>query len=439
MIKTALIIIFAILILALIGSNFEQQNLITILIGNYEIETSQSFLLFLIIVTVIISFLVIYMLVSFFFISRYRNIISKNKNYRTSLNDMVDCITLTSLGDYKGSQKYLRKIDKSLNNHPIASLLNLQSHALKNNKKEMHKHFEKLLKHQNTKHFALQGLALIAKKNNQLDKAEKYLEESYQEIPEATNTVIALIELYKQTGNWHKLLQIATDAIKRKVILRTDFGAEIAIAHLMLANELDPSKEQEKHIISAQKIAPENPEIQISYAKYLLSKKKKSTLTKYIKAVWKNCQIPELIDIYLENIKTKKLKQKFKALEQLIDINPRGEAVILKYANLSYNHNSNYVKTKNLIKLYLSNTNSENIYDMAVKFFSEFQENIEDEEFYDDLLRQNKNYNNKIGYTCNSCKAEYEKWQTSCKECQSFNSIDYDFTKPIALIKLSDD
>jgi len=249
--------------------------------------------------------------------------------------------------------------------------------------------------------------------------------------------VIALIELYKQTSNWQKLLDILNTSRKNKITHKGDHEVEKAIAHYQLSLTEPNSKIAEKHIIAAQKLLPNNPAIQISYAKYLLSKKKKATLTKYIKAIWPSCQLAELIDIYLENMQGKKLQQKFKALEKLMEINPRGEAVILRYADLAYQHSKNYVKTKELLKKYLNTTNSENIYDMAVKFFSEFQENITDEEFYDDLLKQSKNYHNKTGYFCTSCKTAFDEWQATCSNCQSFDSIKYDFIKPIALISLN--
>lgn len=437
MIKIILTIVTSLFILNLLNKNLNNNEDLVIFLSDYQIEISYNFTLFIVIIAILILTLLLYIVISCYFTLKYKKLKQNNSKFSKAIKLITAYMTNQSLGDYKNSHKKLKQINKLLPDEPLNHLLNLQDKHSQKPKKIL-ENLEKLKKHTDTKHFALQGLAIIEKNKGNYQKAEQYLEDSLLENPNAQNTVKSIIDLYFSMQNWQKLHKILTKTTKNKVLNIDDYNFEQAICYLNLAELSENSKIKVKYIKLAQKIAPENPKIQICYARSLLDQGKKATLTKYIKNLWSDSPLPELIEVYSENIKAKKNSQKFKLIETLILLNPRSETAIIKYINLALYENYNLKKAKLLITEYLNQINSENLYDLAINFFESTSDISTDNELYHRLLKEGNNYHNYPAYICNFCAAEQKEWQVSCSNCNNVNSFKYSYTKPLALIKIND-
>lgn len=436
MIKIIITIITTLLILNFLGTNTEKSEILTIFITDYQIDIATNFALFLVILAILCLILMLYTLFYSYFLLKYRNIRTQNNKFSQTINYISSYITNIGLGNYANSQKALKKINKFIPNHPLNYLLALQNNS-GSNTKNLLKTLEKLKNHQDTKDFALQGLAIIAKKNANYQKAEQYLTESLIENPQAINSIKALIDLYFATKNWKKLHDILIYAKQKKLITKNEYEFEQALCYLNLAKITETAKIKEKYIIAAQKIIPTNPAIQILYAESLLNKGKKYTLSKYIKNLWPTSPLPELLDIYLAIFIKKKLQKKFKIIEELIKLNPRGEAAIIKYIKLTLTEGQNLNKSDLLLREYLNHINSAKLYDLAIRFYESSPNNGTENEFYQNLLRENKHYRNYLAYICSDCAYEHQIWQESCNNCQKINSLKYNYAKPLALIKMN--
>ncbi len=436
MIKIIITIITTLLILNFLGTNTEKSEILTIFITDYQIDIAANFAIFLVILAILCLILMLYTLFYSYFLLKYRNIRTQNNKFSQTINYISSYITNLGLGNYSNSQNALKKINKFLPNHPLNYLLALQNNS-STNKKNLLKNLEKLQNHQDTKDFALQGLAIIAKNNANYQKAEQYLTESLIENPQAINSIKALIDLYFTTKNWKKLNDILIYAKQKKLITKNEYELEQALCYLNLAKITETAKIREKYIIAAQKIIPSNPAIQILYAELLLKKGKKTTLSKYIKNLWTTSPLPELLDIYLAIFINKKLQKKFKIIEELIKLNPRGEAAIIKYINLTLTEGQNLHKSDLLLREYLNHINSEKLYDLAIKFYESSPNISTENEFYQNLLKENNNYRNYLAYICSDCAYEHQIWQENCNNCQKINSLKYNYAKPLALIKIN--
>lgn len=435
MFKISLIIILSIIILKFSGSSIINTQTITILLGNYEITAQQGFIFLTVILLILFLILITYLLIGFSFFTKHQKIMSNNNKTSMALDSMVDCITLTNLGDYSGSQKALKQINKNLANHPIINLLNIQSHNIVKNKKAINKNFEALLNNAKTKNFALQGLAILAKKDNDLEKAEHYLEESYQEVPYAINTILVLLETYKNLQNWEKLIRLINENYKKKTIDKNSYDKDLALAYLMIylkendneAEELNDSKILDKnkdYLLKAKKLYSNHHQIEIQYARYLFKSNKKSSLTKYVKNIWPHNTHPDIVELFIKNSASKKISVTLKKLEELIHLNPKGEAAIVEYVDLVITNQIYIEKCQKLLTEILKSSNSYTIYEIAIKFYNQFP-NDENNILHDDLIKQEENYSFKPYYVCNICNNRYDSWNILCDNCKSYDEIEY--------------
>ena len=421
MFKISFVIILSILILKFVGSDLISTSEITLSLGDYEIIAKQNFVAFIIIITILLLILITYILFSLTFLAKHKRVISSNKKIVSSLDDMTKCITAINLGDFNESQKKIKQISKNISNHPLVNLLNLQSYALVNNKKAMVTNLEKLLNNKKTKTFALQGLAVVAQKNHNLTKAKHYLEEAYIDSPYAKNTIVTLLETYKQLEQWKSLEKLIKENSSKKILNKHTYSAELAIANLMIYKESSDLS----NLTAAKKLLPDNQEIQIEYAKHLFNHKKKSTLTRYIKNIWKNNTHPELVELFFKNISNDNTNHNLSQLNKLIEINSLGEAAIVKYVEISMDQNIKLAESKRLLNKILEHSTSYLIYDIAMKFYSINSENESDNQIFENLLKQENNYNSKAQYRCLACNSEQQDWKALCKSCNSFNQLIY--------------
>lgn len=420
MLKIIFIIILSIIILNIGSSNIINSHSITIFVGNYEIITQKGFLFLVVALVVILLILAIYLSIGLVFFTKHKKVISNNNKSSIALDNMIDCITLTNLGDYNGSQKALKQISKNLSGHPIVNLLNIQSNNIVNNKKEINKNFEALLNNKKTRNFALQGLAILAKKNSDLEKAEHYLEESYQEIPYAKNTILALLETYKSLQSWQKLITLINDNYKKKTIDKGSYNHDLAICYLMLYLE----NKKDNYIIKARKLYPNNHKIEIEYANYLLAANKKSALTKHIKSIWKHNNHPQIIEIYLQNISSKNITAKIKHLETLININPKGDKAVIELARMVIEHKIRVNNCTKILNNSLKFSNSYDLYQISLEFFKSFPSD-ENDVTYGHLLQQEENYYFRPHYYCNECNNISDSWSILCQNCGAYDNIEY--------------
>ena len=419
MLKLTIIIILAILSLSLFNSNVIAHKEINIFLGDYQITMSQNLIIFLIILFIFLISFLIYLFISLKFYKKHKEISSYNKKSRLALDHMVDCITLTSLGDFSASAKHLKQLNKNLPDHPLVNLLNLQNNSLANNKKAMDKDFRILLNNKKTKNFALQGLAMIATQNQDFAKAKLYLEESYHDNPYGKNTVIALLKTYQKQQDWQKLKDLIKENYQKKILNKKDYDHILAISYLMLYQNSNDGKD----LLKARKLYANHHIIELEYARYLLQNNKKSSLTRYIKKILLHNNNPELINIFLQNITDKNASTQLKKLEKLSKINPKNITIIIKFIEISMSQKIRLSDSKKLLQENLHISNSHALYEVAIKFFENNNDSVENHDLLQSLLKQEKYYDQKNYYLCNKCNHKSDIWQVVCPECNSFDSL----------------
>jgi uncharacterized membrane-anchored protein len=418
MFKLIFIICLVILSLALFNHSNEVNN-ITISLGNLEITIWQNLLVFLFLIIFITITLVIYIIFKLQFFCKNRKITSNNQKSTLALDNIVDVITATSLGDFNHSSDNLKKLSKNLPKHPIVNLLNLQNNSLEQNYKAMGKDFNILLNNKKTKNFALQGLAMIATKKQDFTTAKLYLEESYQDHPYAKNTIIALLKNYQTQQKWLELSKLITDNYQKKIFTKNSYDQLLALSYLMIY--LD--NKEIKYLLKARKLYNNHFIIELEYAKYLLKEQKKSALTRYLKKIIITNQQPELLNVFIKNLQGKTAKTQLKYLEKLIKLSPDNIAIIIKYVEISLSSKLKLDDSKKLLTKYLKNSNTNILYDIAVKFYQENNDSIENHDVLESLLKQEKHYQGYNHYSCIKCQSKFDSWYISCSNCHSFNHI----------------
>ncbi len=417
MIKILLLFIVAIITISISSKLLLASNEITILIGDYQIALSQGFLIIIIILftaTIVITLLFLFKILH----SRELFLIKqKNKNFDKSLNYLTNYIIHNATSDYDNAAKIIKKLDKTINNHSLLKLLHLQHN--KATGKDISKDLKKLLKDNKTKLFALQGLYLNAKNNNNHKLSLEYLEQAYEYAPNIHNNVVYLAESYIENQDWPKAIKHIEKNIKKRLLQKKDYKTYLALSYFVIFKKSN----NDENLLKSYKLFPKHPQIEIEYANYLFKNNKIISLTSLIKKSIKHNYNRELIDLFVTINNDKSIKLQLDKLNKLIKTTSYNESVMIKYAELSYKYDLNIQNTKNLLKTSLHHSNSKQIYKISLEFFRKHQENSNDIEFYEDLLKQEKYYDFSIGYFCNNCKKEAKNWQINCSECASFDKI----------------
>ena len=134
MIKFSLTIIISLFILNFLDRFVKDSDNLLLFIGDYQIELSQNFALFTVIIAFLMLVLLIYILTSCLFFIKYRKLKKTNNKYSKTIDLVTSYMTNLGLGDFKNSEKSLKKISKSLPNHPLNHLLDLQNNNVNKEK-----------------------------------------------------------------------------------------------------------------------------------------------------------------------------------------------------------------------------------------------------------------------------------------------------------------
>ena len=417
MIKLLLIFLGAIFILTISGKLLLDSSDITILIGDYRLDIAQGF--FIISLITISAFIII--LITILLQIQYRRkifLLSKiNHNFDKSLEQITDYIIYNAVADYSNAAKSAHRIAKLLGKHPLATLITLKNHQ--NLGKNISSDLKNLLDNPKTKLFALQGLALYAKNDNNIELSVKYLEEACAYKPNTANNSIYLIDNYIEIEYWQKAISKIKSGLKKNLLKKSDYIEKLAISYLNLGKNNNDSDA----IVKAKSFSPNHPEIKVEYANYLLQEGKNLTLSRYIKKSWAESSDKRLVKTWVKLHSNKAIKKQLVLLYKLIQINPHSEAAIIAYVNISETHGVELNNAKTLLKKVLQHSNNKELYELALVFFHKHQEDPIDVDFYEDLIRQKKYYDFDAGYFCSKCKKRNEKWQAHCAECKDFNTI----------------
>ena len=420
MLKISLIILLSLFILHITSSNIASDNVITVILDNYEISANQSLIFLFVIFALLFISLTIYLLLKLSFALAHIKIVKQHQKSQISLDLIVKSITATSLGDHKSAANILKKIDKIIPKHPLANLLHIQNATLSNNQKSIKKNFTALLKNKHTKNFALQGIAALAQKNHDYHQASIYLEESYKKQPNAKNIILALLENYQKSQNWEKLIKLLIQNKRKDILDKTSYNQTLALSYLMIYLK----NNDHETLLKAKKLDKSHHIIQLEYAKYLTKSERNSAYIRYIKTIWPENPHPLLIKLLMTNIGDKNIKSQLKILKNLVKINPHAIAALDKYIKIATENNLQIDQCKKLLEKSLLISNSVLLYERALKFYENFSD-ADNDLMREKLISQADNYNFTPYYICNSCNHKSEEWQLECPKCSNANKIIY--------------
>jgi lipopolysaccharide biosynthesis regulator YciM len=403
-------------------SKFGGDAEVTLFFSDYEISLTQGVLFFLLLASFLLVLLVVFVSTGSVFFLKVRNVSKNNQKYKLTLDYVAQFLTDNSLGYVAGSEQVLKKIRRSFPKHPLTAFLMLQNSKLTGDSKMVDKSFKILLKNEDTKILALQGMANKALKGKDLVKAQKLLEESYKTLPKSKNIVESLVDIYKRTQNWGKVVEIIKDT--KGLFADFFFYQELGIAYLMLARCEDDRERKEKYLKLAKKHYPEHGQIQLEFVRYLAEHGKKHALGRYVKKIVNANIDREIVDVYLENLSSKKEEAKLGALIDLFKINDKSEYVFVKLVEEAIVVGEKKAVVEKLIEKNLYNFHARILYDAAVEFFISIGA-IEGNKFYRNLLEDQGRFKGDFTYECEKCGEKYERWEASCGECEGFNKIGF--------------
>ena len=388
------------------------------------VETSVSSLIFII----LLSFIIIYLLFKFiFFLIKFPNSIQnklKHNRQKKGLSYIYSGISALSMDEKNLAELHFNRSKRLIKTDPLKLLLQIETSKNSENLKNKEVVLKKMLNYPETQLYALKKLINYSIANNEYDKANKLT----KLIPKNKDTPLWFYEKLLLANilnnNFTEILSIIKLMTRYKKIStnkkRKLLGKIYYSKHLKNKTEGNFNLAL-KDLSTCLKYVPDfSPGI--ASKAFLLHEKNSEKGIKYAEAMWKRNANPDLVNFFLEIFKN------YTALKMLNYMND-----ISNSNNL--NHYNNYILSKLAVKAKAWEKAQKHIQMIPEKKWTKNNYNLMSQIdrlgngnikmsnlWIEKAERADKDYS----WGCMSCSFFSEKWSLLCPKCLSVDSLKWD-------------
>ena len=244
-------------------------------------------------IVLIIFFAFIFILQTSYFKTRFKLHKYKNnkiiKKKEAGLNSFIDGMIALANKDYKKAIYLSKNISKNLDHNPSLSLL-LKSEIYKVEKKssDLQKVYEEMIKNNNTAILGYRGLMEQYLKEHDFHHAYIYGEKLFNINPHVEKIYETLVNIIAKTQHWQQLITITDKALSKKIINKSTYQENKAIAFFEIAKiKKDSDREDSIHFIEkAIKLKKNFPPFLDLYINLLIENKKYDFAKKILRRAW---------------------------------------------------------------------------------------------------------------------------------------------------------
>jgi HemY protein len=303
----------------------ENPGMVTMTWFDYQVETSVSVLLLvLIIAAIILTFIYNFLLRLLRAPGRYaqrRDL----KHYRLGLCEVTHSVAALAASDIASATRHTKKAEKALGTTPLTLLLRAQISKSAGSDKESRELLEQLLEYPETEYLAAKSLSDAAQKQHLLPQALTFAERANRINPKQSGGAWAVFDLHLNTGNFQEAEIHAAKSRKKGAFSRADMlAAKGRIALRQAENSYANGHRENALTLAQQAINYMKDDIRAAElcAKLYIEFNQPQRALKIIQQQWKTAPSDQLAAYFHTITENEKPEKKQKLVEKLIASNP---------------------------------------------------------------------------------------------------------------------
>ena len=392
----------------------------------WEISTTPSFFLILLIIIIFILYISIKLSIKFIQLPFFIKKKIKTTRLKKSEDALYSGIIASSYGNKSEVNKNLIMAKKNLKNSPLLLLLELQNTILRNEKKNSFFILSNMLHYPELKPLAIKGLITYASKNNDIKLFSNMLDASLDKKISVSWVIQDALNFCIEKNNWKSLATYLEKKIDRK---NKKLNYILSLINFKIANNLYLDSNNKTALFYLEKSLKTNKYFPAFIELYCKIKKEKykEPLIKLLKKYWQNYPNPNIENCI--NI----------GLEELDEISKLKEAskVLVKHDNLYYKYlilgklkykAKIWGDAKKDFKKSIMIKPTRSAYYYLYKIEKKFSSDII---IISKLKKLFSEFNEESIFLCNFCKTKLSSWDIFCSNCKQFDSIHLS-TKPVS-------
>ncbi|HSQ97847.1 MAG TPA: hypothetical protein VLL98_03965 [Rickettsiales bacterium] len=424
MIRKILFIIFITCLSLFISKTLNYNDTIEITTLNYEITTTNNFVLFILSGIVLVIFLIIYSFFSIFSPSFKR--IEKNKqklekNFEEYLNLITESFVYKNIDNSKEAWLKLKKANKIFKETSLSKFLESQIFYMDGKYKKSEVSFKEIKNtNLNLDLINLKNCLAQAKKLQEKENIENYATQILKIEPIEAEALNTLLEIYIEKKNWIEAEDTLRKGLKSKVFSKEGNKDKILFIYTALAKQHLDNKNffgAKKYLRKVYKLDSKYIQAILLLIETYISIGKNAKALNIIMKTWKHNTNPKLADLYF-SLQKEKDRENIKTALKLYKLNTKSFESNLILANAFYK-NQFYTKARKYAKIADGINETKDLFELMLKIE---QEDNGSSAILNVLKNKITSFKNP-SWECDICKKEYYNWQPECNNCKSLNHL----------------
>jgi HemY protein len=248
----------------------------------------------------------------------------RDSRQRKGYAALTDGLVAVAAGDRDEAAKLASKAEKLLENPPLTLLLSAQAAQLEGDMEKARGYFREMLDRPETAFLGLRGLITYALNDGDIDRARKLSRKAYAIRPGSDWLSATYYDLLVRNGNWQEAENVASDALKHKLIDAKQAARRQTMLLHSRALEARAAGNSDDALRFARKAAENDLDFSpavVTAATLLTETGKQRRATGLIEKAWGKYPHPSLVAPYLEAAGAHDAMSRVRAMETLAATN----------------------------------------------------------------------------------------------------------------------
>jgi HemY protein len=347
-------------------------------------------------------------------------------------------LAAVAAGDAKDASHWAVKADRLLDEPPLTRLLSAQAAQLSGDGAAAKRHFNELLKSEDTRFLGLRGLLNEARRDGDEAAARSYLKQAQALRPNTPWVVDNLFELSEKAGDLATAEGALKQAQRHKLMAPAEANRKRAIILLERAAEAETRQDLEPALHNARNALKLVPSLlpailMVARLQGELGRPRKAART--IEQAWPGSPHPELATLYLELYPQESTLDRLRRFERMTGTSPEAAEARIALARAALDATI-WGEARRLLAPLAE--------DQPERRVCHLMAELEEREKQDATAaaqwwRRAEQAPPDPAWVCAACGAAAESWSPHCGACQAFDSLAWGHPPTVSVLIPADD
>lgn len=398
---------------------FSHQGMMTILLGDYEIEISTALAAILVAVACMLFTIVMLLIWQVVHWPERRRARRRYRTLQRGLTHLTQGFTALALNDDTSAALALKKASAALPNEPLPQLLTSQLLQRQGNTEESRNILRTLLKHDATAMLATHTLIEQYMSRREWVEATTLAEAALKESPHDRWPLLTLIDLHAHRGEYGAMLELTEGWHFRSPLSRAERHHIAAIAHYLIARREKESHLQMQHLEQAVNYAPDFLPATVDYATRLLANDQIKSARKLLSRAWDKQPSVLLITPIIDSLGDSSERQRARLLNTFMH-KPLRAVHHLLTAQEAIDRGA-FEEAKPALEAAIALEETKH----ACQMMAQVERELRGSAAANQWMARAMNASSDERWICTRCGHAHEAWYSHCESCAAFDTLEY--------------